>query len=171
MLWSLGGPVVLVVIQAVITTRTLQLGGTTGPVKFMNAAQLHALDRGYTYGLLWLAGVVIVLGGGRCSSATPRSRLRTRNSQESHRRRGSVAGHKISRQQTRCPGSPRWRPPLCLSGGDPQRPAAIRSDLTAEETALSVFFPPCHASLLRGLLRRHRQRGTLLQVRRGRVRT
>ena len=29
----------------------------------MNAAQLHALDRGYTYGLLWLAGVVILLGG------------------------------------------------------------------------------------------------------------
>ncbi|GAB4997696.1 hypothetical protein JHV666_45130 [Mycobacterium avium subsp. hominissuis] len=29
----------------------------------MNAAQLHALDRGYTYGLLWLAGVVALLGG------------------------------------------------------------------------------------------------------------
>ena len=63
MLQSLGGPVVLAVIQAVITSRTLQLGGTKGPVKFMNAAQLHALDRGYTYGLLWLAGVVILLGG------------------------------------------------------------------------------------------------------------
>ena len=63
MLQTLGGPVVLVVIQAVITSRTLQLGGTTGPVKFMNAAQLHALDHGYTYGLLWLAGVVILLGG------------------------------------------------------------------------------------------------------------
>jgi predicted phage tail protein len=54
---------VLAVILAVITSRTLQLGGTTGPVKFMNAAQLHALDHGYTYGLLWLAGVVILLGG------------------------------------------------------------------------------------------------------------
>jgi predicted MFS family arabinose efflux permease len=63
MLSSLGGPVVLTGIQAVITSRTLQLGGTTGPVKFMNAAQLHALDHGYTYGLLWLAGVVILLGG------------------------------------------------------------------------------------------------------------
>lgn len=62
MLQSLGGPVVLAGIQAVITWRTLQLGGITGPVKFMNAAQLHALDRGYTYGLLWLAGVVILLG-------------------------------------------------------------------------------------------------------------
>jgi hypothetical protein len=63
MMQNLGGPVVLVVIQAVITSRTLQLGGTNGPVKFMNAAQLHALDRGYTYGLLWLGGVVILLGG------------------------------------------------------------------------------------------------------------
>jgi EmrB/QacA subfamily drug resistance transporter len=63
MLSSLGGPVVLAVIQAVITSRTLSLGGTSGPVKFMNAAQLDALDHGYTYGLLWLAGVVILVGG------------------------------------------------------------------------------------------------------------
>jgi MFS family permease len=62
MLQGLGGPVVLAGIQAVITSRTLQLGGTNGPVKSMNAAQLHALDHGYTYGLLWLAGVVILLG-------------------------------------------------------------------------------------------------------------
>jgi predicted MFS family arabinose efflux permease len=62
MLQSMGGPVVLVVIQAVVTLRTLSLGGTSGPVKFMNAAQLHALDHGITYGLLWLAGVVILLG-------------------------------------------------------------------------------------------------------------
>jgi hypothetical protein len=63
MLQTLGGPLVLVIIQAAITSRTLSLGGTLGPVKFMNAAQLHALDRGYTYGLLWLAGVVVLLGG------------------------------------------------------------------------------------------------------------
>ncbi|OBF79752.1 MFS transporter [Mycobacterium sp. 852002-51163_SCH5372311] len=62
-LQGLGGPVVLSVIQAAITSRTLSLGGTTGPAKLMNAAQLHALDRGYTYGLLWLAGAVILLGG------------------------------------------------------------------------------------------------------------
>jgi hypothetical protein len=62
MLQSVGGPVVLAVIQAAITSRTLHLGGTSGPVKFMNAAQLHALDHGYAYGLLWLAGVVILLG-------------------------------------------------------------------------------------------------------------
>ncbi len=60
---NLGGAVVLVVIQGVITSRTLQLGGTKGPVKFMNAAQLHALDHGYTYGLLWPVGVVILVGG------------------------------------------------------------------------------------------------------------
>jgi EmrB/QacA subfamily drug resistance transporter len=63
MLQSLGGPLVLAVIQAVITSRTLYLGGTTGPVKFMNDAQLHALDHGYTYGLLWVAGVALLVGG------------------------------------------------------------------------------------------------------------
>ena len=63
MLRSLGGPVVLAVTQAVITARTLHLGGTQGAVKFMNAAQLHALDQGLTYGLRWLAGVVILVGG------------------------------------------------------------------------------------------------------------
>lgn len=62
MLQSLGGPLVLVAIQVVITSRTLQLGGVNGPVKAMNAAQLHALDHGYSYGLWWLAGVVVLLG-------------------------------------------------------------------------------------------------------------
>jgi EmrB/QacA subfamily drug resistance transporter len=63
MLQNLGGPVVLAVIQAVITSRTLYLGGTTGPVKHMNSAQLHALDQGYTYGLLWVAAVAVIVGG------------------------------------------------------------------------------------------------------------
>jgi hypothetical protein len=63
MLQGLGGPVVLSIIQAIIMSRTVHLGGTNGPVKFMNAAQLHALDQGYIYGLMWLAGVVILLGG------------------------------------------------------------------------------------------------------------
>ncbi len=62
MLQNLGGPVVLAVIQAVITSRTLYLGGTTGPVKNMDSAQLHALDQGYTYGLLWVAAVAVVVG-------------------------------------------------------------------------------------------------------------
>ena len=63
MLQNLGGPVVLAVIQAVITSRTLYLGGTTGPVKSMDTAQLHALDQGYTYGLLWVAAVAVIVGG------------------------------------------------------------------------------------------------------------
>jgi MFS family permease len=62
-LFSLGGPVVMAVIQAVVTSHTLSLGGTNGPVKSMNPAQLHALDQGYTYGLLWLAGVSVLVGG------------------------------------------------------------------------------------------------------------
>jgi EmrB/QacA subfamily drug resistance transporter len=62
MLQNLGGPVVLAVIQAVITSRTLYLGGTTAPVKSMNSAQLHALDHGYTYGLLWVAAVAVIVG-------------------------------------------------------------------------------------------------------------
>ncbi|HPY26097.1 MAG: hypothetical protein QG655_1581 [Actinomycetota bacterium] len=62
MLQNLGGPVVLAVIQAVITSRTLYLGGTTGPVKNMDPAQLHALDQGYTYGLLWVAAVAVIVG-------------------------------------------------------------------------------------------------------------
>ena len=52
----------LAIIQAVITSRTLYLGGTTGPVKKMNTAQLHALDQGYTYGLLWVAAVAVMVG-------------------------------------------------------------------------------------------------------------
>ncbi len=63
MLQNLGGPVVLAVIQAVITSRTLYLGGTNGPVKAMNATQLHALDHGYTYSLIWVAGVALLTGG------------------------------------------------------------------------------------------------------------
>jgi hypothetical protein len=62
MLQNLGGPVVLAVIQAVITSRTLYLGGTTGPVKNMDSFQLHALDQGYTYGLLWVAAVAVIVG-------------------------------------------------------------------------------------------------------------
>jgi EmrB/QacA subfamily drug resistance transporter len=63
MVQNLGGPLVLVVIQAVQTSRTLYLGGTTGPVKYMNRAQLNALDHGYTYSLLWVAAVAILVGG------------------------------------------------------------------------------------------------------------
>lgn len=59
---NLGGPMVLVVIQAVQISRTLYLGGTTGPVANMNPAQLDALDAGYTYSLLWVAAVAVLVG-------------------------------------------------------------------------------------------------------------
>lgn len=62
-LQNLGGPVVLAIIQVVVTARALALGGTIGPASSMNPAQFHALDSGYTYGLLWLAGVCILVGG------------------------------------------------------------------------------------------------------------
>ncbi|WP_343574250.1 MFS transporter [Mycobacterium sp.] len=63
MLRSLGGPLVLGVVQVAVTVRTLHLGGTTGPVKIMNDVQMYALDHGYTFGLLCLGGVVILMCG------------------------------------------------------------------------------------------------------------
>ncbi len=63
MVQNLGGPMVLVVIMAVQTSRTLYLGGTTGSVTDMTSAQLDALDAGYTYSLLWVAAVSVLVGG------------------------------------------------------------------------------------------------------------
>jgi EmrB/QacA subfamily drug resistance transporter len=62
MVQNLGGPLVLVVIQAVQVSRTLYLGGTTGPVGQMMPAQLNALDHGYTYSLLWVAAIALFVG-------------------------------------------------------------------------------------------------------------
>ncbi|TRW80653.1 MFS transporter [Mycolicibacterium sp. 018/SC-01/001] len=62
MVFNLGGPLVLVVVQAVQVSRTLYLGGTTGPVKNMTPAQLDALGHGYTYALLWVAAIAILVG-------------------------------------------------------------------------------------------------------------
>jgi EmrB/QacA subfamily drug resistance transporter len=62
MVYNLGGPLVLVVIQAVQTSRTLYLGGTTGPVGDMTPAQLDALGHGYTYSLLWVAAIAVLVG-------------------------------------------------------------------------------------------------------------
>src|SRR5271157_208132 len=62
MVQNLGGPLVLVVIQAVQVSRTLYLGGKMGPVAQMTPAQLDALDRGYTYSLLWIAAVALLVG-------------------------------------------------------------------------------------------------------------
>jgi hypothetical protein len=63
MVQNLGGPMVLVIVAAVQTSRTLYLGGTTGPVSEMTPAQLDALDAGYTYSLLWIAAVAVLVGG------------------------------------------------------------------------------------------------------------
>ncbi|MGE2727558.1 MFS transporter [Mycolicibacterium pulveris] len=62
MVFNLGGPLMLVAIQAVQTSRTLYLGGTTGSVDAMTAAQLDALGQGYTYALLWVAAIAILVG-------------------------------------------------------------------------------------------------------------
>lgn len=62
MVYNLGGPLMLVIIQAVQTSRTLYLGGTTGPVAAMTSQQLDALDAGYTYSLLWVAGAAVLVG-------------------------------------------------------------------------------------------------------------
>jgi EmrB/QacA subfamily drug resistance transporter len=62
MVQNLGGPLVLVVIQAVQASRTLYLGGTTGRVADMTPSQLDALDHGYTYSLLWVAAVAVLVG-------------------------------------------------------------------------------------------------------------
>ena len=95
MLQSLGGPVVLAIIQAVITSRTLYLGGTTGPVKNMDAAQLHALDQGYTYGLLWVAAVAVDRGRGRAVHRLHRRAGRAgAGSQGRDRRRRALARHR-----------------------------------------------------------------------------
>jgi len=62
MVQDLGGPLVLVIIQAVQVSRTLYLGGTTGPVATMTPPQLDALDAGYTYSLLWVAALAVLVG-------------------------------------------------------------------------------------------------------------
>ena len=48
---------------AITASATAATRVTPRPVKNMNAAQLHALDHGYTYGLLWVAGVAVLTGG------------------------------------------------------------------------------------------------------------
>ena len=42
--------------------RDRYLGGTTGPVHDMTPAQLDALGHGYTYSLLWVAGIAVLVG-------------------------------------------------------------------------------------------------------------
>jgi MFS family permease len=61
MLQSLGEPIVLAAIQAVMTSRTLREGGVAGSIATMNRSELDALDHGYIHGLLWLAGLAVVV--------------------------------------------------------------------------------------------------------------
>ncbi|MGA9870628.1 MAG: MFS transporter [Rhodococcus sp. (in: high G+C Gram-positive bacteria)] len=59
---TLGGPVALAVIGALVTSRTLSLGGTTGPAVDMNAVQLDALSSGYMFALFCCAIFAVVAG-------------------------------------------------------------------------------------------------------------
>ena len=56
MVQNLGGPLVLVVIQAVQVSRTLYLAKTTPP------GHTLTVDHGYTYSLLWVAAVAVLVG-------------------------------------------------------------------------------------------------------------
>ncbi len=92
MVRMIGGPLVLVAVQALITFRTIQLGGTHGPVRSMNDAQLNALDDGFTDGLLALGGVVILLGAVALMHRLHRAAGgEGAGGQESQRRCGTIA--------------------------------------------------------------------------------
>lgn len=143
MLQSLGGPLVLAVIQAVITSRTLYLGGTTGPVKTMNDAQLQALDHGYTYGLLWVAGAAVIVVPRRCSSATHPSRSRTpRRSRKRWTPGSSDPAQWLRRNQFRD-----FRRPVIgrVSGGVVHQavPSAQRAPSDPSEAPRSLHEPKC----------------------------
>ena len=148
MLQSLGGPLVLAVIQAVITSRTLYLGGTTGPVKFMNdTAAACARPR------LHLRAAV----GGR--SGRPRRRCGAvhrlhagagcprAGSQGSDRRRGDLAPSRLcgATSNRGLYGDPLRRlAALAIGGfGDPLRPAAPR--LRSAALAWRPAAPGCAA--------------------------
>ncbi|HEY9315399.1 MFS transporter [Williamsia sp.] len=59
---NLGGAIALVAVGAMVTSRTLAEGGTTGPVDEMNPAQLDALASGY--GLAFVCCALIALAAG-----------------------------------------------------------------------------------------------------------
>lgn len=59
MVQSLGGPMVLVAIQAVITARTMSSAGSVPGAEI----GLDAFNDGYTFGLLWLGAIIVVLAG------------------------------------------------------------------------------------------------------------
>ncbi|MDL9936291.1 MFS transporter [Gordonia sp. ABSL1-1] len=57
---NLGGAVGLVVVGAMVTSRALSQGGTTGPVEEMNAAQLAAQADGYGLAFACCAGIAVI---------------------------------------------------------------------------------------------------------------
>lgn len=59
---TLGGPVALAIVGALTTSRTLSLGGTTGPATLMNDVQLDALSSGYMFALFCCAVCAVVAG-------------------------------------------------------------------------------------------------------------
>ncbi len=59
---TLGGPVALAIVGALVTSRTLSLGGTTGPASLMNDIQLDALSSGYMFALFCCAICAVVAG-------------------------------------------------------------------------------------------------------------
>lgn len=59
---TLGGPLGLAVIGAMATSKTLSLGGHSGPASEMNPAQLAALGAGYTFALVGCAVCALIAG-------------------------------------------------------------------------------------------------------------
>jgi len=59
---NLGGAIALVAVGAMVTSRTLSEGGTTGPVDQMNASELDALASGY--GLAFVCCALIAVAAG-----------------------------------------------------------------------------------------------------------
>lgn len=57
---NLGGAIGLVIVGALVTSRALSLGGTTGPVEDMNPAQLAAQANGYGLAFACCAGIAII---------------------------------------------------------------------------------------------------------------
>lgn len=59
---QIGGAVGLVAVGALVTSRSLSLGGTTAPVESMNVTQLDALANGYGLAFASCAGIAILAG-------------------------------------------------------------------------------------------------------------
>ncbi|MCX6467955.1 MAG: DHA2 family efflux MFS transporter permease subunit [Corynebacteriales bacterium] len=59
---NLGGGIGLVIVGAIVTSRTLSLGGTTAPVVDMNPSQLDALANGYGLAFVCASGIAVLTG-------------------------------------------------------------------------------------------------------------